>query len=108
MKNYVNYQNHWWSYHENMKVEPLQLAQMNIYKSTTSRSNLDWLLSYEEPRFSEKQQMKNQKYPLLSNELGLRHWIPNSGVPCSKQLGGSKVDLAFHPYNVDKVSTRNF
>ena len=29
------------------------------------------------------------------------------GVPCSKPLGGSKVDSAFHPYEVDKMSTRN-
>ena len=27
----------------------------------------------------------------------LRRWIPNPGVPCSKPLGGSKVDSAFHP-----------
>ena len=34
--------------------------------------------------------------------------IPNPGVPCSKPLGGSKVDSAFHPSEVDKVSTRTF
>ena len=28
-------------------------------------------------------------------------------VPCSKPLGGSKVDSAFHPSEVDKMSTRN-
>ena len=38
----------------------------------------------------------------------LRCWIPNPGVPCSKPLGGSKVDSAFHPSEVDKTSTRNF
>ena len=38
----------------------------------------------------------------------LRHWIPNPGVLCSKPLGGSKVDSAFHPSKVDKISTRNF
>ena len=27
----------------------------------------------------------------------LSHWIPNPGVPSSKPLGHSKVDLAFHP-----------
>ena len=35
-------------------------------------------------------------------------WIPNPGVPCSKPLGGSKVDSAFHPPEVDRMSTRNF
>ena len=35
-------------------------------------------------------------------------WIPNPGVPCSKPLGGSKVDSAFHPSEVDKMSTSNF
>ena len=29
-------------------------------------------------------------------------------LPCSKPLGGSKVDSAFHPSNVDKMTTRNF
>ena len=38
----------------------------------------------------------------------LRRWIPNPGVPCSKPLGGSKVDLALHPSEVDKMGTRNF
>ena len=38
----------------------------------------------------------------------LRRWIPNPGVPCSDQLGGSKVGSAFHPSKVDKMSTRNF
>ena len=32
----------------------------------------------------------------------LRHWIPDPGIPCSKSLGGSKVDSAFHPSEVDK------
>ena len=36
------------------------------------------------------------------------HWIPNQGVPCSKPLGGSKVDSAFHLSEVDKISTSNF
>ena len=35
-------------------------------------------------------------------------WIPNSGVPCSKPLGGSKVDSALDPYEFDQMSTRNF
>ena len=38
----------------------------------------------------------------------LRCWILNPGVPCSKPLGVSKVDLAFHPSEVDKMSTMNF
>ena len=37
----------------------------------------------------------------------LRCWIPNPGVPRSKPLGGSKVDSAFHPSKVNKMSTRN-
>ena len=45
----------------------------------------------------------------LNNDvLPLRCWIPNPGVSCSKALGGSKVDSAFHPSEVDKMSTRNF
>ena len=37
----------------------------------------------------------------------LRHWISNLGVPCSKPLGGAKVDSAFHPSKVDKMGTRS-
>ena len=37
----------------------------------------------------------------------LRCWISNPGVPCSKPLGGSKVDSDFHLSEVDKMSTRN-
>ena len=35
-----------------------------------------------------------------------RSRIPNSEVP--KPQGGSKVDSAFHPSGVGKMSTRNF
>ena len=35
-------------------------------------------------------------------------WIPSPGLPCSKPVGGSKVDSAFHSSKVDKMSTRNF
>ena len=31
-----------------------------------------------------------------------------SRVPCSKPLCGSKVDPAFHPFEVDQMSTGNF
>ena len=41
-------------------------------------------------------------------EEWLSRWIPNPGVPCSNPRGGSKVDSAFHPSEVDKMSTRNF
>ena len=56
---------------------------------------------------------KNEKLPgdiiILPNcTINDNHWISNPGVPCSKPLGGSKVDSAFHPSKVDKMSTRNF
>ena len=38
----------------------------------------------------------------------LKRWLPNLGVPCSKPLGGSKGDLAFHPSEVNQVTTKNF
>ena len=34
--------------------------------------------------------------------------IPNPGVLCSKPLGSSKVDSAFHLSEVNKMSTRNW
>ena len=40
--------------------------------------------------------------------LWLRRWIPNPGVLCSKPLGVSKVNAAFHPSEVDQMSTRDF
>ena len=36
----------------------------------------------------------------------IRYWIAKPGVPCSKPVDGSKVDSAFHPSEVDKMSTR--
>ena len=38
----------------------------------------------------------------------LRRWVPSPGVLCSKPLGGTKVDSAFHFFEVAKMSTRNF
>ena len=49
----------------------------------------------------------NGLFPLVSYTW-LSRWIPKLGVPCSKALGGSKVDSAFHPSEVDQVSTTNF
>ena len=40
--------------------------------------------------------------------LWLSCWIPVPGVPCPKPLGDAKVDSAFHPSKVNKMSTRNF
>ena len=36
--------------------------------------------------------------------LWLGRWIPNLGVPGSKPLVGSKVDLVFHSSKIDQVS----
>ena len=46
---------------------------------------------------------KSQK----ETKIYMRYWIPNSGVLFSKPLGGSKVNPAFHPSEVNKMSTRN-
>ena len=47
-------------------------------------------------------------WPIWSLDYWLRRWIPNQGVLCSKPLGVSKVNSAFHPSEVDKMSTRDF
>ena len=39
--------------------------------------------------------------PMQSSTLWLRCWIPNPVVPCSKTLGGFKVDSVFHPSEVN-------
>ena len=70
---------------------------------------------------SQEKEDSNHQFPIafFSSEPGmdsileetililLSSWIPNPGVLCSKPLGGSKVDSAFHPYEVDKMGTRN-
>ena len=43
-------------------------------------------------------------FELKSCCLVVRAKITNPGVPDSKPLGGSKVDLAFHPSEVDQIS----
>ena len=45
---------------------------------------------------------------LTSMAQWLRCQILNPGVSYSKPLGGSKVDSAFPPSEIDKMSTRNF
>ena len=43
-----------------------------------------------------------------SNGLVVKVLESQSRDQCSKPLGGSKVDSAFHPAKVDKMSTENF
>ena len=43
-----------------------------------------------------------------SNGLVVKALDSHQEVPCSKPLGGSKVDSGFHTSEVDKMSTRNF
>ena len=42
-----------------------------------------------------------------SNGLVVKALDSRSGAPCSKPLGGSKVESAVHPSDVDKMSTRD-
>ena len=49
--------------------------------------------------------LKSCKYPFMAKCL--RCWIPNPGVLCSKPLGSSKVNSAFHPSKVDEMSTKH-
>ena len=44
-----------------MEVEPVQPVQMNIYQSNTYRKPLSWLFFVNEPRFQERQQVKDQQ-----------------------------------------------
>ena len=48
------------------------------------------------------------KTKIIIKKQWLRRGVRNPGVPFSNPLGGSKNDSAFHPSNVDKLSTRNF
>ena len=45
---------------------------------------------------------------LTLNGLVVKVLDSQSTVPCSKPLGGSKVDSAFHPFKVNQMSNRNF
>ena len=38
----------------------------------------------------------------------LMHLIHNLGIPCSKPLSSSNLHLAFHPCEVNQISSRNF
>ena len=54
--------------------------------------------------------IKNLTYTInMSSKLSqwLGCWILNTGVPGSKLLGASKVNLSFHPSEVNQISTRN-
>ena len=45
---------------------------------------------------------------VVCDGLAVKALDSQSRGPVLKPLGGSKVDSAFHPSEVDKVSTRNF
>ena len=64
-KHYAIYQNNEQTSLEKKEVEPLQPIQMNIYQSNTYRKNLSWLHFDDEPRFQERQQVKD-KQPCIS------------------------------------------
>ena len=77
-------------------------AQKKLYLATLTTSNIS---------ITRLNALSSQKpIQLLHGAMAqwLRRWISNPGVPCSKPLGGSKVDSAFHSSEVDKMSTRNF
>ena len=42
------------------------------------------------------------------HDLVVKHWIPNSVVPISKPVGGSKEDSVFNTFEVNQMSTRSF
>ena len=64
-------------------------------------------LNRKKSEYCLKQQQKDNNNNKKTMAYWLSRWYPNPGVPCSKPLGGSKVDSAFHPSEVDKMSTRN-
>ena len=45
---------------QNKEVEPIEPVQMNIYQSDTCVKGLTWLHLDNEPRFQERQQVKDQ------------------------------------------------
>ena len=47
-----------------------------------------------------------KSYTKCGGEASPRHWIPSPGVLGSKPLGGSKVDLAFHSFEINQMSSR--
>ena len=91
------------------KFSILQRKYKNV--QTSKKKPLGKLLS------DRKALWKNslEKYPLLHFDSYLLRILSNQilsvdfnpGVTCSKPLGGSKVDSAFHTSEVGKMSTRN-
>ena len=79
---------------------------MRIYTTASSSSNV-CIINFEQIWPTTGLLPINKKI-FSFRTTTLRRWIPNPGVPCSKPLGGSKVDSAFHPPEVDRMSTRNF
>ena len=52
--------------------------------------------------------LEMQRRLIESNSLVVKLLDSQSRFPCSKPLGGSKVDPAFHLSEVNKMGTRNF
>ena len=51
--------------------------------------------------------MQKIRHYIADNSV-LRRQIPNPEVPCSKPLGGSKVDPTFHLSDINQISIKNF
>ena len=84
-----------------ISVDWISSATVSFWTSNTIRSFC--FISFEGNIFS-----RNTLIIFGTMAQWLKHRTINPWVPCSKPLGGSKVITAFHPSEVDKISTRNF
>ena len=74
-----------------LRVSPLHFQYQLKPQSTKSSLLGSW------------QKQVGQPYEAMA--WWLRCWIPNPGILCSKKLGGSKVESACHPSEVDQMSS---
>ena len=90
-------------------IEDLKAAETIVFRQSWMSQKKAWK-GYEPKEGMERlwKKTKNVWTVYKRNAIVSRHWIPNPGGPCSNPLGGSKIDSAFHPSEVDKMSTRDF
>ena len=78
----------------------LRLLLIYIYVYIKGRfgsfSVYKWEKGIEHGLYIERAWIEDSLYIAMAQWL--RGWIPNPVVPCSKPLGGSKVDSVFHPF----------
>ena len=91
---------------------PLLHKKLNFNENKTESKMENLTHSFRDTnlvlQLTEESRIKSKIVMSWSSRKKSAFFVTFPGVPCSKPLGGSKDDSAFHPSEADKMNTRNF